>query len=346
MSRFAGRIVEADLPIRPRPRAGAWLRHRTADGRSVFLAPEVLDTAQWLERRFRPDESGGLLFGRYLRDGEGEYVMVTYAVLPEPGEVFGTFSTVTITVEGAEAMTERAQARRPDADLVGWYHTHPSFEAYFSPVDVDEQKTWSANLAVGLVVAGPTARGGPYAVYLGPGSDEAYAARSGMTAEAPQRSALPASEPTGPAQIARARPRRGDTHVRPQRATAGADGEALPDAAGAGSANSNRRRADVTIRCAASPSNTREPQRGPGNEEPVRERGRRSSRSAAPDHVRWGIGVIAVLAILAVAVSAHRSAERKTPDRAVPVGSAPTTTLGPTPLIGLPGTGSQERGGR
>jgi proteasome lid subunit RPN8/RPN11 len=168
--RFSGRMVSAPLPVRSRPRTGNWLVHRADDGRTVLLDPSVLATAYRVEQEHAPAETGGLLFGRAFVDSEGPYVVVSYAIPPRRGEVIGAVSTVKITAAGAGAMTERAQAQRFEADVVGWYHTHPSFAAYFSTVDEAEQSTWASALAVGLVVAGVARRDDRHKVYVGPES--------------------------------------------------------------------------------------------------------------------------------------------------------------------------------
>ena len=170
--RFSGRMVTVPLPVRPRPRDGDWITHRADDGRTVLLAPAVLAEVHRIEREHAPDETGGMLFGRFFADSEGPYAVVSFATGPEPGEVIGEVSTVQITASGAHAMAGRAQAERFEVDVVGWYHTHPLFEAYFSGTDRHEQGTWASALAVGLVVAGPGCRREPYKVYVGPDAAE------------------------------------------------------------------------------------------------------------------------------------------------------------------------------
>lgn len=170
--RFSGRMVTVPLPVRPRPRDGDWITHRADDGRTVLLAPAVLAEVHRIEREHAPDETGGMLFGRFFADSEGPYAVVSFATAPEPGEVIGEVSTVQITASGAHAMAGRAQAERFEIDVVGWYHTHPLFEAYFSATDRHEQGTWASALAVGLVVAGPGCRREPYKVYVGPDAAE------------------------------------------------------------------------------------------------------------------------------------------------------------------------------
>jgi hypothetical protein len=52
-------------------------------------------------------------------------------------------------------------------DLIGWYHSHPTFPARFSPVDVTEQSTWRDPNHIGIVISGSD-RATPFGVYRGP----------------------------------------------------------------------------------------------------------------------------------------------------------------------------------
>ena len=174
ITRFSGHVVTRPLDVRPRPRGGDWVVHRTLDGRAAYIAWPAFLVIRRTERAHAPIETGGLLFGRCFQDAEGPYVLVTSAEPPAPGEVDGTVSTVRITAAGTEAMTARAHERDPLADVVGWFHTHPRFDAFFSDVDRHEQAQWASPLAVGFVVAGDAVRREPHAVYLGPNADETF----------------------------------------------------------------------------------------------------------------------------------------------------------------------------
>jgi proteasome lid subunit RPN8/RPN11 len=172
--RMSGGVRRTALPLlRDVPDPATFVEHVTTDGRRVFLAKRVLDDLARLERTEHPDETGGLLFGGYFSDGVQRCAIVTQLVEPEPGEVIGTPSTVTITAAGSERMIARAWRRDPLLRPVGWGHTHPCFEAYFSGVDRNEQRTWQEAAAVGLVISGlpePTDR---YRVFVGPESTPA-----------------------------------------------------------------------------------------------------------------------------------------------------------------------------
>lgn len=170
--RFAGQVVRQDWPVQPRPPLDGWHVFATGDGRSVAVAPGVMALLETVERDHAPLETGGLLFGRCYRDGAGSYVLVTHAQVPElAGEVEETPATVRITADGAIAMVARARRAEPLADQVGWWHTHPSFEAYFSSVDLAEQARWVSPLSVGLVLSGLAAADPRHAVFVGPESE-------------------------------------------------------------------------------------------------------------------------------------------------------------------------------
>lgn len=201
--RFSGRTVSAPLPVRSRPQNGRWLVHRADGGRTVLLSPSVLSTAYSVEEEHAPAETGGLLFGRAFVDSEGPYVVVSSATPPRSGEVIGAVSTVRITAAGASAMTERAQARCFETDVVGWYHTHPSFDAYFSSIDETEQRSWASALAVGLVVAGVSRADDRYKVYVGPDSAPTRLERS-VQRHAEMDAAL--ASPPGPLVVLRQAP--------------------------------------------------------------------------------------------------------------------------------------------
>jgi proteasome lid subunit RPN8/RPN11 len=176
--RMTGRIRPVALPLMHASLdPGAYTEHATHDGQRVFVAREVLHDLRDLERSEHPNETAGLLFGGYFSDGDNQVAVVTKLVRPEPGEVIGTRHSVTITAEGGRRMIERAWSSDPTLRPVGWGHTHPCFEAFFSGTDLGEQRAWKEPASVGIVISGlerPTQR---YCVFVGP--DSTAAARLG-----------------------------------------------------------------------------------------------------------------------------------------------------------------------
>lgn len=190
-ARITGRARTVELPVRPRPRGGDnWHVHATADGRSIFVHVDALRTVRATERGHSPDETGGLLLGRAFRDADGRYVLVTSAEPPRGREVEGSRAAVRITAAGSAAMERRAQTREPAAEVVGWFHTHPTYPAYFSGVDREEQAQWPFALSVGLVISGEHEADSPeeYAVFVGPrASPAAPVEMQNASASAPVR---------------------------------------------------------------------------------------------------------------------------------------------------------------
>lgn len=206
--RMTGRVRKTALPLMRRaPDRQRFVEHRTADGRRVFLAKRVLEDLAALERSEHPVETACLLFGGFFSDGEHTCAVVTRMIFPDPGEVEGTEATVTITAEGAEAMIERAWQEDPLLKPLGWGHTHPRFEAYFSHVDREEQRVWTEPASVGVVISGLAAPRDRYQVFVGPESEPAEPVAPGRSPR-PKRVAVeaPPEEPRRGASTRRGRP--------------------------------------------------------------------------------------------------------------------------------------------
>jgi proteasome lid subunit RPN8/RPN11 len=176
--RMSGRRQKPPVPpLRGAPDRSDYIEHRTADGRRVFVHYRVLDDLFRLERSQHPDETAGLLFGGFFGDRGTSCAIVTDLIPPEDQEVLGTPTTVTITAQGAERMIARAWQRNPLLQVLGWGHTHPRFEAYFSATDKEEQRVWRHPASVGIVVSGLPSAEDPYKVFVGPEATPATAVR-------------------------------------------------------------------------------------------------------------------------------------------------------------------------
>lgn len=172
--RMTGRIRPVPLQLMPTtPDAQSFSEHRTADGARIFVAHTVIDALITLESEHHPNESAGLLFGGYYTDGENKCTVVTHFEPPRDGEVIGSEAMVTITAAGAEQMQSRAHRRLLLLNAVGWGHTHPTFEAYFSGTDRREQRAWTEPGSVGIVVSGLCQPQQRFAVFVGPDSSPA-----------------------------------------------------------------------------------------------------------------------------------------------------------------------------
>lgn len=122
-----------DLPI--------FLDHRTADA---------------VERHALSDttvELGGVLVGKECVDSEtGEpFVWITRSL--EAKHYENTQASFTYTHDSWEEITRERDRRFPDLDVVGWYHTHPSFGIFLSYHDLFiHQHFFSQRLQVAYVV--------------------------------------------------------------------------------------------------------------------------------------------------------------------------------------------------
>jgi proteasome lid subunit RPN8/RPN11 len=214
--RMAGRIRTVELPLLRRvPDPADYREHVTADGRRVFLAKRVVRDLAELELSEHPKETAGLLFGGHFTDEGRACTVVTKLVRPRPGEVRGTRSSVTITPTGAERMIARAWQEDPLLAPVGWGHTHPCFEAYFSGVDRTEQQAWRHAGSVGLVISGLPEPMPRYRVFVGPESAPAEPVRrTDGSAETPA-SPLEISQPARDRERPRAHPSRSARRLAP-----------------------------------------------------------------------------------------------------------------------------------
>lgn len=188
-SRLRGHIRRFEPPLRPVPSGPEYTELECVDGRRVFIHREVLDDLAALERAEHPRESAGLLFGRIFTDGTHQCALVRHLIRPLQGEVIGTQATVTITAAGSSGMSARAQRWYPCADAVGWAHTHPTFNAYFSGTDRAEQAVWTSPASVGLVMSGLESAQPPFEVYVGPESEP-----TAIVGDAPASTRPPAEE--------------------------------------------------------------------------------------------------------------------------------------------------------
>lgn len=101
-------------------------------------------------RRF---EVGGVLLGQaYLSaDGQAYHVDVVQALADDLG-VRGVAS-FEFTYESWAALVMQAETRYPDLRIIGWYHSHPDYGAFFSGTDRKTQRTYFVTpWRVGLVV--------------------------------------------------------------------------------------------------------------------------------------------------------------------------------------------------
>lgn len=143
----------------------------TRDGFRAYVRHEVLEHIKGEAERAAPDETIGLLAGRVCYDpSTGPYTLVLDADGAHGAEVEASPGYVRITAAGQATVRARLERTNPDREIVGWYHSHPKYEARFSTVDETEQATWADPRHLGIVYSGVD-RAEPYGVYRGPQAD-------------------------------------------------------------------------------------------------------------------------------------------------------------------------------
>jgi proteasome lid subunit RPN8/RPN11 len=119
----------------------------------IFLDRMAADA---IERHALSDTSvelGGILLGKECVDQQtGQpFVWITHAL--EAKHYANTQASFTYTHESWEEITRQRDQRFPDHDIVGWYHTHPSFGIFLSHHDLFiHQNFFSLPLQVAYVV--------------------------------------------------------------------------------------------------------------------------------------------------------------------------------------------------
>jgi proteasome lid subunit RPN8/RPN11 len=122
----------------------------------VFLDPGV-HTRVW---KHSADNSGveicGVLVGRWARDANGPFVLISECI---PGEAAqNKFAEVTFTHETWAKINQQMDTRFADFAIVGWYHSHPSFGIFLSDRDRFIQEHFFSNPGQVAYVVDPVRR--------------------------------------------------------------------------------------------------------------------------------------------------------------------------------------------
>ncbi|MBI5511418.1 MAG: Mov34/MPN/PAD-1 family protein [Deltaproteobacteria bacterium] len=200
----AGFLVVArhDEPVtrrdRSRARAG-WRIFRGGDGFEAAIAEDVAERLLALSRAAEPNEWYGLLVGRVHDDAEGRHVVVVGVLIDADAR---TSPGAAATTPESELATRQLAARLfPDAVIVGWTHGHVRCGARYSPVDLQNQRTWRQPHALGIVCDPWDTVEGPFGVYRGPQSERLTPVGSGAADDARLvivGPAAPTAAPSGP----------------------------------------------------------------------------------------------------------------------------------------------------
>ena len=86
-------------------------------------------------------EQGGILFGQAYNDSEhGIYVEIT-AAIPAPATI-GTGAHLEFTSDSWQGIMDYAKSTHPEANIVGWYHSHPNIGVFMSGTDMRTQRAF------------------------------------------------------------------------------------------------------------------------------------------------------------------------------------------------------------
>ncbi len=102
----------------------------------IFLDLEPADAIERHALRDVSVELGGILLGKECIDEETgrPFVWVTESI--EAKHYENTQASFTYTHDSWEEITRERDAKHPDLDIVGWYHTHPDFGIFLSGHDL------------------------------------------------------------------------------------------------------------------------------------------------------------------------------------------------------------------
>lgn len=118
-------LSQRDLPDAEFPAKTGWFR--------VFFDPAAHETIQNHARRDLSVEIGGVLVGRWEKDSNGPFVAVRNAICSELAA--SGAGELTFTHDAWAEIHRVMDADHPDANIVGWYHTHPDFGIFLSERD-------------------------------------------------------------------------------------------------------------------------------------------------------------------------------------------------------------------
>ena len=99
----------------------------------VFVSEQVMRAIERHSASDKDHETGGVLLGGFYRNDEGSFVEVTDIV--EAENAAGTDISLTFTHETWEYIHEQVARRGGEAQIVGWYHSHPGLGVFMSKQD-------------------------------------------------------------------------------------------------------------------------------------------------------------------------------------------------------------------
>jgi proteasome lid subunit RPN8/RPN11 len=159
--------------------------YRGRDGFEALVSDTLIDRLCTLSHTAEPNEWIGILIGRVGEDSMGSYVIVDGVVLDT--EAIATPGSVRSTVRGEQRVREIAAVAYPGSEVLGWAHSHYRCGTHFSPGDCENQSTWTAPYALGIVCDPRTPE--RIGVYRGPDAERLTVNR--VTSKTPGQSKEP-----------------------------------------------------------------------------------------------------------------------------------------------------------
>jgi proteasome lid subunit RPN8/RPN11 len=135
----------------------AFLAERSLGDGSMRLDPLIAVRRQaWddlmTHARSEPVEVGGMLLGEVYEDADGRLALDVRHAIPALG-ARQEATYFKLTPEAWEHICSTRDAIDPEMLIVGWYHTHPNFGAFFSGTDRASQRAfYRERWNVGLVI--------------------------------------------------------------------------------------------------------------------------------------------------------------------------------------------------
>lgn len=126
-------IVRRSSPLADRGRAVLAYDSPSADPIPVFISEQVMRAVERQSAADKERETGGVLLGGFYRNDEGSFVEVIDLI--EAESATGTDVSLTFTHQTWELIHEQVARRGDDAQIVGWYHSHPGLGVFMSKQD-------------------------------------------------------------------------------------------------------------------------------------------------------------------------------------------------------------------
>jgi proteasome lid subunit RPN8/RPN11 len=136
----------------------------------LVLAPAALDVVTAHAESAHPHECCGVLLGRVEGDGVGARRIATSAARTR--NLNTERAQDRYLMDPADRLAAETAGRARGEAIVGFYHSHPEHDAYFSPTDLERSEEaqwgepWVDPTYAYLVVSVRAARAGPRRAFL------------------------------------------------------------------------------------------------------------------------------------------------------------------------------------